>query len=413
MEEKDQIFISYRRDGGEDLARLLEENLKDRGFNVFFDVESLRSGAFNTALFSKIDECADVLVVLPPHGLDRCVAKDDWVRQEIAYALKQEKNVIPILMRNFSFPPTLPEDIEKIRYMNGIAANSEFFSAVIEKLVTHFLKSLPVNGQISDQQLLDAVKRGDNQAMNLMGMRYETGSETLLASQPKALELYLQAAEAGNPGALFNLGDVYEQCSRDLTRLYDFAMDAEFAGVDSETARIRLTEKAEACYTKAADLGFLPAMYRLGNLREAQHDLAGAFELYRKAADGGFPPAQNAVGYFLMHGIACKGDPNAAIALYKKSAENGFAAGAYNYAQAMELINLNEAVSMYRKVAFGENAIPQAAYALGRIYETRLKDLHSAVTYYHIAAADGMPDAEKALKRCQDYLFASASDSKR
>ncbi|MBR1373752.1 toll/interleukin-1 receptor domain-containing protein, partial [bacterium] len=62
MQDKYQIFISYRRVGGEDLARLLDYKLTDRGFKVFFDVESLRSGAFNTALFEKIAECTDVLV---------------------------------------------------------------------------------------------------------------------------------------------------------------------------------------------------------------------------------------------------------------------------------------------------------------------------------------------------------------
>ena len=38
MADTIQVFISYRRDGGEDLARLLEDNLKDRGYSVFFDV---------------------------------------------------------------------------------------------------------------------------------------------------------------------------------------------------------------------------------------------------------------------------------------------------------------------------------------------------------------------------------------
>ena len=75
----------------------------------------------------------------------------------------------------------------------------------------------------------------------------------------------------------------------------------------------------------------------------------------------------------------------------------------------MELLDLDAAVSMYRRVAFGEHAIPQAAYALGVIYENHLNDLHSAVTYYHIAAKAGLEAAEKALKRCQDTLFSKSS----
>lgn len=143
MQKKYQIFISYRRDGGEDLARILEYKLTEQGFKVFFDVESLRSGAFNKALFEKIAECIDVLVVLPPRGLDRCSDPNDWVRLEIARALELKKNVIPIIMRNFTFPEKLPEDINPLRYMNAINASNEYFDATIEKLIS-FLHSKDV-----------------------------------------------------------------------------------------------------------------------------------------------------------------------------------------------------------------------------------------------------------------------------
>lgn len=98
---KYQIFISYRREGGDVLAGRLHERFTRMGYRVFYDIESLRSGDFNRALLEVIEECQDVLVVLPPGGLDRCVNKDDWVRQEIAHALKCGKTVIPIMMRNF------------------------------------------------------------------------------------------------------------------------------------------------------------------------------------------------------------------------------------------------------------------------------------------------------------------------
>ena len=80
MESYD-VFISYRRDGAEYLAHNLYERLRENGFTVFQDVESLRSGKFNVALYDVILSCKDVIVVLPPHGLDRCVNEDDWVRK--------------------------------------------------------------------------------------------------------------------------------------------------------------------------------------------------------------------------------------------------------------------------------------------------------------------------------------------
>ena len=41
------VFISYRRSGGEYTAKILRDRLEDMGYRVFFDVESLRSGYFN------------------------------------------------------------------------------------------------------------------------------------------------------------------------------------------------------------------------------------------------------------------------------------------------------------------------------------------------------------------------------
>lgn len=136
---KHNIFISYRRDGGEVTARILRDSLVERGYRVFFDVESLRSGAFNTKIYSVIDECTDFILVLSPNALDRCKNSDDWVRREVEYALEKGKNVIPILLRGFEFPPELPESMAQLPYRNGLAANMEYYEAFLNKLET-FLK---------------------------------------------------------------------------------------------------------------------------------------------------------------------------------------------------------------------------------------------------------------------------------
>ena len=140
--EKYDIFISYRRDGGADAAKHLRDILTEKGYKVFYDNDSLSSGDFNTALYGRIEECTDFLIILSPRSLDRCVNKNDWVRQELAYALKQNKNIIPVKSANFDYPENLPEDIEGIRYKNAISKNMEFFDAMVEKLIS-FLQSKP------------------------------------------------------------------------------------------------------------------------------------------------------------------------------------------------------------------------------------------------------------------------------
>lgn len=138
--ENYQIFISYRRDGGEALAGRIADRLGLLGYSVFYDVESMRSGTFNTQIYDAIEKCEDVILVLPPNGLDRCVNDDDWVRKEIVYSLNSKKNIIPVMMRGFDFPESLPEDISKIRFLEGVVASGDYFDAFVNRLVS-LLKS--------------------------------------------------------------------------------------------------------------------------------------------------------------------------------------------------------------------------------------------------------------------------------
>lgn len=129
------IFISYRRDGGDGLAGRVRDALRSRGFRVFLDVEDLKTGKFNTALYAEIDRCSDVIIILSPGALDRCFNEGDWVRLEIAYALKSKKNIVPVFGRNFEFPQTpLPEDINELPYYNGLNASHDLFEASMDKV---------------------------------------------------------------------------------------------------------------------------------------------------------------------------------------------------------------------------------------------------------------------------------------
>lgn len=129
------VFISYRRDGGDGLAGRVRDALRARGFPVFFDVEDLKSGKFNAALYAEIERCFDFIVILSPGALDRCVNEGDWVRLEIAHALKLKKNIVPIFGRNFEFPKSpLPADIAELCDYNGLPASHELFEASMDKL---------------------------------------------------------------------------------------------------------------------------------------------------------------------------------------------------------------------------------------------------------------------------------------
>lgn len=130
-----KVFISYRREGGGEMARLIMNELQQRGYEVFMDVEALRSGPFNEGLLIEMKSATDVVVILSPGSLERCQNQGDWLRREIAYALKAQKNVVPVMMRGFDWPAQdLPSDINNLRFQNALAPTHELFQASMERL---------------------------------------------------------------------------------------------------------------------------------------------------------------------------------------------------------------------------------------------------------------------------------------
>lgn len=130
------VFISYRRDGGFEMARLLYEQLKSIGLNVFFDLEELRSGQFNVKLYKAIEDSTNFMLVLPPNSLDRCKFEDDWLRLEVEYAIKKNKNIIPVMMNGFVWPENLPNSMIGLPYYNAVLMSREYFDASISRLFT-------------------------------------------------------------------------------------------------------------------------------------------------------------------------------------------------------------------------------------------------------------------------------------
>ena len=121
--KKYHVFISYRRLYGWPLGLHINQSLKTDGYRVFYDIESMRSGKFNEQIYQSIDDSSTVVVILPPHALDRCVDEKDWVRREIAYAIKQGITLIPVMMHGFEIPEVLPDDIKELFDYQGITAD--------------------------------------------------------------------------------------------------------------------------------------------------------------------------------------------------------------------------------------------------------------------------------------------------
>lgn len=139
------VFVSYRRKGGSELARLLYKELSERGFRVFLDAETLGAGAWDRQLEDRIDECPDFVAVITDGYFDRCSDVEDVVRKEIARALASGKNVIPLLASAAPFPAALPDDIASLPSHNGVKYVHEYSEEAVEKLCAQ-LVSTPLLG---------------------------------------------------------------------------------------------------------------------------------------------------------------------------------------------------------------------------------------------------------------------------
>lgn len=135
------IFISYRREGGATTARLICKTLEDKNFRCFFDSESLSFGSFADSIKDNLKNSRNFILILTPGALDRCDSSDDWVRQEIALALdlyKSEKikRIIPVFTNGVTgFPADLPPDISSIAEQNAIELNHKDFEANFSRLL--------------------------------------------------------------------------------------------------------------------------------------------------------------------------------------------------------------------------------------------------------------------------------------
>ncbi len=146
---KYDIFISYRRDGGYETAKHINDLLVRDGYRVSFDIDTLRSGSFDTQLLDRIDQCKDFLLIVDQHAFDRTLdlkfdPKNDWLRNELAYALKNNKNIVPLFLAGVNgFPTHLPADIAGVVLKNGCSYSHEYFDAVYSKIKNQFLISKP------------------------------------------------------------------------------------------------------------------------------------------------------------------------------------------------------------------------------------------------------------------------------
>lgn len=184
------VFISYRREGGLDLARQLAQQLERLGVSCFFDLEEIQTGKFNEKIYEAIDNSRYFIFILSPRSLDRCANDGDWVRRELEHACSRGLLPIPVLWKGDSpsFPKNLPETLRGISDVQvSFIDHDTAFRATVKQLIEERL-----DGVVTDSER----KRRDAEETFLLKARRFKYDDYVIDKEERA-ELEAFAEKAG------------------------------------------------------------------------------------------------------------------------------------------------------------------------------------------------------------------------
>ena len=148
------IFISYRRADAPGHAGRLFDRLVDRfgQASVFKDLDSMEPGAdFVEVIEETVARCDALIAVIgrdwlaaEQGGARRLDDPDDWVRLEIANALRRRIRVVPVLVAGASMPSAadLPEDVQALARRHAVELSETAWGAQVDQLMDALERSL-------------------------------------------------------------------------------------------------------------------------------------------------------------------------------------------------------------------------------------------------------------------------------
>lgn len=132
-----RVFISYRRESGSVLARLVKESLEHGGCDAFLDVDDLGSGHFDRKLLVEIGERPNFVLLCTPGALDRCGEDGDFLRMEVVHALATGRNIVPLVVEGFAWPAEeqLPDAIRDLPRHNDVQYSHRHWESTRRELI--------------------------------------------------------------------------------------------------------------------------------------------------------------------------------------------------------------------------------------------------------------------------------------
>jgi DNA polymerase len=226
-----RIFINYRRQDSEGYVGRLYDHLTqffERG-DIFMDIEAIKPGQdFVETLENAVTQCDVLLAVIGPHWLESADANgtrrldlwNDFVRIELATALKYNKMVIPVLVGRAQMPnpELLPEDIKLVARRNAFEISHNRFTGDVERLAKSLKELVPVNTAFKEQRPDNAAAK--KKALALRALREELVKSTNSPLyQVRMANGYIPVLGDGNPDAnLIFVGEAPGKAEAELGR---------------------------------------------------------------------------------------------------------------------------------------------------------------------------------------------------
>jgi hypothetical protein len=142
------VFVSYRRKDSEgESGRLFDDLTSHFGSeSVFMDVSAIEPGRdFRKAIDQSVTTCSVLLAIIgqewlelkDPAGRRRLEDPNDFVRLELASALRRDIPVIPVLVRGAKMPDAdrLPPDLQELVYRNAVELTHARWKSDVQLLI--------------------------------------------------------------------------------------------------------------------------------------------------------------------------------------------------------------------------------------------------------------------------------------
>jgi TIR domain/Sel1 repeat len=438
-----KIFISYRRDDSAGTAGRLHDRLAEAfgEENLFIDVDNMPAGAdFVETLNKQVAICDVFLCTVGPSWLN---AKDndgqrrldqpgDFVRVEIAEALKRNIPVIPVLVDGARVPKDreLPNDIAPLTRRQAVEVRNSHFRQDADELTRkirgllkrrRFALSRAVLGAIVGAVALLAFGSIGIYQAGMISVPWlrsgptapttEPGKETVFStsgsvaavSPPNSLPPKQDASSAKQTSATdASRVDLVTDCDWLAAVSTDAQRPKSVPGVNFE--QINIGSAVVACreavnkYPDVARFSF-----QLGRILDANNDYLEARKQYEMAVKLGSAAALNNIGGLYERGSGVPQDYAEARRWYEKAAAAGDPAALNNIGRLYNdgsgvPQDYAEARRWYEKAAAGGNSA--ALNNIGSLYEDGSgvpQNYAEARRWYEKAAAGGIATAMRNL----------------